>query len=82
MSQPDLALALSVAALLGQGLNVWLKLRMRADLAEFEGRVLERIGAKYVPREVLDSELRRIDERCQLTHWSGAPERAAAELRG
>jgi hypothetical protein len=53
------ALVVSLVSLGGQLWNAWLKLRIRADIAE----LVERLDARYPSRAEFAAEVRRLDER-------------------
>jgi hypothetical protein len=53
------ALLISVVSLGGQLWNAWLKLRIRADIAE----LIERLDKRYPSRAEFAAEVRRLDER-------------------
>jgi len=54
-----LALGISVSSIGGQVWNAWLKLRIRADLAE----LTDKLDGRYQSRGVCKSERNRLDER-------------------
>jgi hypothetical protein len=70
MNDAQIAIGVSAIALIGQAVNAWLKLKMRADLAEFEGRIVDRIEKRYMPRETFEVELRRVEQACIIRHAS------------
>jgi hypothetical protein len=53
------ALVVSLVSLAGQLWNAWLKLRIRADIAE----LVERLDQRYPSRAEFAAEVRRLDER-------------------
>ena len=63
MSESQIAIAISIIPVLAAGFNVYVTLRMRAELAEFKNALLSRVREEFVPREVYQTDLRRIDER-------------------
>lgn len=63
MSESQIAIAVSIIPVLAAGFNVFLTLRLRADLAEFKNTMLSQIREEFVSREVYQADLRRIDER-------------------
>lgn len=58
MTDGQVAIVISLLALVGQALNAWLKERMRGDLAEFA----ERLDDRYVRKEVCESERARLEQ--------------------
>lgn len=46
------AIAISVVSLIAQLVNGWLNQRMRAELAELQLKIFDRMDREYVPREV------------------------------
>lgn len=65
MSESQITLAVSIIPVLFTAFNAWLTQRMRADLADFKNSVEKSIREEYVPREVFETEVRRLDERLQ-----------------
>lgn len=63
MSESQIAIAVSVIALIGPAINVWLTYRIKVQLLEANQKLVDRIHQEYVPREVFTAEVRRIDER-------------------
>lgn len=55
MSDSQVAIAVSIVALLGQVANVWLKRSMTGELAAFRTDLLDRIDGKYLPRETFET---------------------------
>ena len=52
MNAAEWAIAISVVSLAAQCVNAWLNQRMRAELAELQLNLLDRINREFVPREV------------------------------
>lgn len=48
----------SIAAIIGQLVNVWLNLKLRAALAESENRILEKVEEKYVSERTCEARMR------------------------
>ena len=60
-----LALGISVSSIGGQVWNAWLKLRIRADLAE----LTTKLDGRYQSRDVCESERHRLDERIDAVSY-------------
>jgi hypothetical protein len=56
-----LSLAFAALGLIGQALNAWLKSQMRGDLAKLRAELLEKVHEEYVPREVFEVQLKRLE---------------------
>lgn len=61
MSGAEWAIAISLVSLVAQLVNAWLNQRMRAELAELQLKIFDRMDEHYVPREI-----------CILRHQAGA----------
>jgi hypothetical protein len=61
MNREDILVAISVLSVIGHLVNGWIVLTHKAQLSD----LMERLERRFVPREIFEVQVRRIDERCE-----------------